>query len=339
MRMAWAASAKPVPAGAGRTWMTRVSMRPRLISLVAAVTGAVSQGRALSCAFRPGWLPRTGHRKCAFLALRRKKALPLVVCIASAGTRTPSRGSGSSSGRKWVTSLALPDLATLSWAMTRPGTWVTAASRCTFLFPPALASLRSLPSTAAAGRAGTGPGSPGPGRSPPGRARVRANPAVAAFRAQPRRGRRLPLPFLPVFLLPALFFRTVRGRDRGIERGGGHALGQGSLELVGVQQFREPVQHRGGRRDPQPGPRADPAAVARQHVLVPARRGLRDRQRPVVRGRPARDQHRYQRGQRMPLPPPVPPVGQEAVQRLPQRHRIGRRASREVAADAVGKPR
>jgi len=42
--------------------MVRVSMRPRLISLVAALTGVVSQGRALSCAFRPGWLPRTGKR-------------------------------------------------------------------------------------------------------------------------------------------------------------------------------------------------------------------------------------------------------------------------------------
>ena len=108
---------------------------------------------------------------------------------------------------------------------------------------------------------------------------------------------------------------TRRGRDRGVERGGGHARGQGSLELVGVQQPREPVQHRGGRRDPQPGPRADPAAVPGQRVLVPARRGLRDRQRPAVRGRHARDQHRYQRGQRMPLPPPAPRIGQEAVQR------------------------
>ena len=42
--------------------MVRVSMRPRLISLVAAVMGVVSQGRAFSCAFRFGWLPRMGHR-------------------------------------------------------------------------------------------------------------------------------------------------------------------------------------------------------------------------------------------------------------------------------------
>ena len=74
--------------------------------------------------------------------------MSLVACMASEVTRTPSSGSGSSSGRKCVTSFAFPALATLSWAMTRPGTWVTAASRCTFFFPPALASLRSFPSTA-----------------------------------------------------------------------------------------------------------------------------------------------------------------------------------------------
>ncbi len=44
--------------------------------------------------------------------------------------------------------------------MTRPGTCVTAASRCTFFSPPDFAPLRSLPSTATARRAGTCPGSP-----------------------------------------------------------------------------------------------------------------------------------------------------------------------------------
>ena len=39
-----------------------------------------------------------------------------------------------------------------------------------------------------------------------------------------------------------------------------------------------------------------------------------------------------------PLPPPAPRIGQEPAPGLPQRHWIGRRASREVAADAVGKP-
>jgi len=118
--------------------------------------------------------------------------LPLVVCMASAVTRTPPRGRGSSSGRKCVTSFAFPAFATLSWAMTRPGTWVTAASRWTFLFWPALASLRSLPSTAAAGRAGTWPGSPvtagssqgwdGCGRNQPSSRSSRKLPAAGGFR-------------------------------------------------------------------------------------------------------------------------------------------------------------
>ena len=41
--------------------MVRVSMRPRLVSLVAAATGVFSQASAFSSAFRFGWLPRTGH--------------------------------------------------------------------------------------------------------------------------------------------------------------------------------------------------------------------------------------------------------------------------------------
>src|SRR5260370_3561765 len=53
----------------------------------------------------------------------------------------------------------LPGLRDLVLADDQAGTWVTTASRCTFRFPPALASLRSLPSTAAAGPAGTCPGS------------------------------------------------------------------------------------------------------------------------------------------------------------------------------------
>ena len=68
--------------------------------------------------------------------------------------------------------------------------------------------------------------------------RVRAEPAVAAFPAEAGRGRRLPLPLLLLLFLRALLVRAVRGvrgRDRGIERGGGHGCGQRGLELVRVQ--------------------------------------------------------------------------------------------------------
>jgi len=237
--------------------------------------------------------------------------------------------------------VGLPVLGDLVLGDDQAGTWVTAASRCTFFFPPALASLRSLPSTAAAGRAGTCPGSPVTAASSQGWAGCARNqPSALSSRKLPAAGGFRFL-FLRLTSFFPLFFRAVRGaggRDRGIERGGGHARGQRGLELVGIQQPREPVQHRGGRRDPQPGPRADAAAVPGQYLLVPSRCGLRDRQRPAVPRRHARDQHRYQRGQRMPLSPPVPAVRQAPVQRLPHGHRIGCRPGRKVAADAVGKP-
>ena len=56
----------------------------------------------------------------------------VVVSVAGTGCRcrrvtsAPARGSGSSSGRKCVISLAFPDLVTLSWPITAPRTWVTA---------------------------------------------------------------------------------------------------------------------------------------------------------------------------------------------------------------------
>ena len=60
-------------------------------------------------------------------------------------------------------------------------------------------------------------------------------------------------------------------------------------------------RHRGRRRCPRRC-RAHPAAVPGQHLLVPARRRLRDRQRTGVPARHPRHQHRQQRAQRMPDP-------------------------------------
>jgi len=117
---------------------------PRLISLVAAAAGVFSQSSAFSSAFRFGWLPRMGHSQCAAFAFRRNRELSRFACMASLVTTVPTSGSGASSGLKWLISFALPALATLSWAITIPGTWVTAASRCTFLFWPYFAPLRSL---------------------------------------------------------------------------------------------------------------------------------------------------------------------------------------------------
>ena len=66
-----------------------------------------------------------------------------------------------------------------------------------------------------------------------------------------------------------------------------------------------------------------PAAVRGQHVLVPACRRLRDRQRAAQRRRHSRDQHRGQRGQRMPLSPRLARIGQPPLQHRPHRYRIG----------------
>ncbi|MGH3282371.1 MAG: helix-turn-helix domain-containing protein [Trebonia sp.] len=80
------------------------------------------------------------------------------------------------------------------------------------------------------------------------------------------------------------------------------------------------------------------AAVRRQHLLVPARRGLRGRQRPAMRGRHGRDQHRYQRRQPVALPAGLARIGQQSLQQFPQGHRIRCRPGGKVAADALGEP-
>ena len=179
------------------------------------------------------------------------------------------------------------------------------------------------------------------GRIQPGMQRVRAEPAVPSLLPEALPGRRLPLPLLPVLIPGALLFRAVRGvrgRDRGIERGLRDARGQRGLEPVGIDHLRQPAQRRCRRRDPQPGPRGHPAAVHGQHVLIPPRRGLRDRQRPAEPGRRPCHRHRDQRRQLVPDPVQPPQVRQPPGQRLPEPHRIRGRPGREVAADALDKP-
>ena len=193
------------------------------------------------------------------------------------------------------------------------------------------------------GPRGNVPGIPAHGGIKPGMGRVRPEPAVFPLLREAGRGRRLPLPPLPSFLLSCPLFRAVRsicGRDSRIQRDPGHRRRDRGLELVGVQQeLPEPVQHRRRRRHPQPGPRAHPAAVRGQHVLVPALRRLRHLQRPVMPARRAAGHHRDQGHQLMPLPPVFPHIGQAPVQRPPERDRIERRSRGQMAAKAVSKPR
>lgn len=175
--------------------------------------GGVLPAQGVEGGVQAGLVSSTGTRKCACLASRRKRALSRVVCMAV--TRTPSRGSGSSSGWKWLTSLALPALANLSWLITSPVTWVMAPSRCTFFFRAALASLRSLPSTATAGRAGMWPRSPvtaGPSHGWPGAARTQPAPRTSRSALAARGLRRRLLCCLLSFLLARRAGTRVAGR-------------------------------------------------------------------------------------------------------------------------------
>ena len=226
--------------------------------------------------------------------------------------------------------------------MTRPGTWVTAASRCTFFFPPAFRALALLAVDGDRGTRGNVPRVPARGGIQPRVGRVRPEPAVLAFLPEAGGGRRLALalllPFFPLLPLPRLAGGVCRG-DGGVEGERGQCPGQRGLQLVGVQQPSQAVQGRGRRGGQQPGPRAAPAAVRLQHVLVPAGGGLRDRQHPGARRRDASDQHRYQRRQRVPPAPRLPLIGQPLRQRLPERHRArGLRSLGQVAAQAVHEP-
>ena len=209
------------------------------------------------------------------------------------------------------------------------------------LLPARLGELAFLPVHGDCLAGGHVPGITGHGRVQPGVQRVRPEPAVAALVPEAARGRRLPPPLPAVFLLLALLVpavRGVRGRDCGIERGSGQGRRQRRLERVRRQELREPVQRRGRRRGPQPGRRADPAAVHGQHLLAPAGRSLRDRQRPGMPGCRPRHRHRHQRRQPVPDAPRLPQVRQLPLQRLPQQHRIRRRPGRQMAADALDKP-
>ena len=320
--------------------MVRVWIRPRLISLVAAATGVVSQGSAFRVWFEFRSVAQDGPQVVRLLHLPYEQGVVLFACMASVVTTVPSSGSGASSGL--VAHLVrLPGLRDPVLADHDPRDVGDRGEQVHLLVPAGLGALAFL------SRRPRRPGVRERARDP----RRRPDPATGAAGAagtsrppaphgiSPRPAARLPL--LPPFLFSPLLLRAVRGvrgRDRGIERSGSHGRGQRGLELVRVQQSRQPARHRRGRRRPQPGPRAGPAAVRGQHLLVPARRRLRDRQRPAQRGRRARRHHRHQRRQRMPLPPRLARVSQPAFQRLPQGHRIKHRPGRQVAADAVSKP-
>ena len=152
----------------------------------------------------------------------------------------------------------------------------------------------------------------------------RVQPRVAGCRPEPAAGPGLAQRVRGMWPAPprrrVLPGRGTRGSRPGlrgrVQRRARHQPGQRRLQLIGIQVIAEPVQRRRRRRHPPPGHRADPAAVPGQHLLAPARGGLRNRQRAAVPAGNPRHQHRYQRRQ------PVPHTLRPALVPQPRRHRI-----------------
>ena len=100
MRTAWAAPAKPVPSGAGRTRMVRVSIRPRPVSLVAAATGVSSRaGRSAARSGSAGCPGPRGRQTTTFPCLaavrgRGHGAGSSAVRVPGSGLRVPACGRG-----------------------------------------------------------------------------------------------------------------------------------------------------------------------------------------------------------------------------------------------------
>ncbi len=159
--------------------------------------------------------------------------------------------------------------------------------------------------------------------------------------AQRLGGRRPPAPLLrpAAVLLACGGARGDPGCQRRVQRHRGQPRRQPGLQLIGVQQGRQPAQRGRRRRLVQPGRRVAAGAVRGQHLLVPARRRPGDRQDAGVPACHPRDQHRHQRAQRVPDPARLARIGQPGRQHLTQRRprRRGRRQRRarrpQMAAD------
>ena len=199
--------------------MVRVSMRLRLISLVAAVYRRCFPGQGVELRVQAGLVAEDGPQVVCVLDLPEEERvvpgrLHRVRC-----DQDPVEGQRLQQRPEVGDLVRLPGLGDLVLADDQAGDVGDHSEQVHLLVPAGLGELAFL-----AVHGGRGPGGHVPwiavyGRVQPGMGRVRAEPAVAALLAETRRGRRLPLPFLPVFLLPALFFRHgtrpgPRGRAR-----------------------------------------------------------------------------------------------------------------------------
>ena len=301
---------KPVPLGQGRT--------RRVWGLDPVLGDLAGRGGDWACPARAGafsvWVqgqlsPRMGRQVSAkgLRSRRRNVALLRFACIVSwvmMGAGPAAVGPAVAGSGRTVRLAGLGDLVLRDHDA---GVWVTAASRWTFLFPLACAfCVLAVHGHGVAGR--DMPRIPRDRGIQPRVQRVRPEPAALPLLAEAPRRWRLLLPLL-LLLLPQLLLplRGGRGRDLRGQRRVRQRRGQGGLELIRVQAFRDPLQRPRRRRGPQPSRRADRATVGGQQFLAPARSRLRDRQRPPVPARGTRHQHRYHRRELMADPPPPPP--------------------------------
>ena len=180
-----------------------------------------------------------------------------------------------------------------------------AASRCTFFFPPALASLRSLPSTADRRADRDVAGVTGDGRVQPRVAGRGPHLPVRPDLAQRLRRRRLaPPPGLLSFsrLLPPPA-RGDRRRDLRVQRRGRQP--RPTAPPPPHQHPAGPAAGPAWRRTAascSAGRRAHPAPCAASTSWSQPAAAPRDRQRTGIPARHPRHQHRQQRAQRMPDP-------------------------------------
>ena len=211
------------------------------------------------------------------------------------------------------------------------------------MFPPALRPC--VPSVDATARGGTCPGSPVTAGSSQGGAGAAGTSRPACPRGRLPRSR---LPLLLPFLLLAPPLRAVRGiRGRIASSASAPPLRSGPPRARPRPAASRACPASTRRRHPQPGPRADPAAVRGQHLLLQPLAACATASGPVhAAATPVTSTDIST--QRMPLPLRFPRIGQAPLQHRPERHRIRavpqesgatRSVSQDEARGAVSGPR
>ena len=221
MSRACAASSNPVRSGAGRTRTVRVSMRPRLISLVAAATGVFSQSSAFRVSVQAGLVAQDGPQPVRVLDLPEEQGVVPVRLHGVAGDDGPGDRQRREQRLEVADLVGLPGFRDPVLADHDPGHVGDGGEQVHLLVLAGLRALALLPVDGDSLARGNVPGIAAGCGFQPRVLRVRPEPAVLPLLPERLRARRLPLPLLPLFLLLMPLFRAVRGirgRDRGIQR-------------------------------------------------------------------------------------------------------------------------